>query len=249
MGNKVIQTQINGGLTITEYAEGIRFGTDAILLSAFAKERIGKGECYDFGTGSGILPLLLLAAGCSCHFHAIELQEKYAGLAENNVADNGFSERVTVVHHDLRQYKSFIKAGSASYVISNPPYLPAECGRKNLAEEKRIAWHDDSLHVDELAAAAGWALKTGGKFFCIYLPDRLSSLCSALHACGLEPKRIRLIAPSLSEKPSLVLLEAKKDAAEGLQMEPIFPIYTNETHTEESSVLKETYRIFNHRGD
>lgn len=227
------ETTINGGLLLREYREGIRFGTDALLLAAFASERIGNGICADFGTGSGILPLLLLASGSRAHFLALEIQEKYVLLARENVLQNGFSDRVEVKQCDLRAYRDVLPAGGMDSVISNPPYLKTDCGKKNLTAEKRIAWHEEHLRVDELAAAAAWALKSGGRFFCVYLPSRMVSLFSALRAHALEPKRLRPVAPSPTEKPSLLLLEAKKGASEGLEILPTLFLYQDETHRKE----------------
>ena len=237
MERKTLETKINGGLLLSEYREGIRFGTDALLLASFARERIPRGLCVDFGTGSGVLPLLLLVGGCRAQFLAVEIQERYASLARENVSRNGFSHRVTVLNGDLREYRSLLSAGGADSVICNPPYLPADCGRKNIADEKRIAWHEDCLRVDELAAAASWVLRPGGTFFCVYLPSRAASLFSALREYRLEPKRLRWVAPSPSEAPSLLLLEAKKDAREGMQVLPSLFLYRDGTHQEKSLEL------------
>lgn len=237
MKRETLETKINGGLLLSEYREGIRFGTDALLLTSFARERIARGVCADFGTGSGVLPLLLLAGGCRARFLAVEIQEQYASLARENAARNGFSDHVTVLHGDLREYRTLLPAGGADSVICNPPYLPAECGRKNVADEKRIAWHEDCLRVNELAAAASWILRPGGTFFCVYLPSRSASLLSALRGYRLEPKRMRWVAPSPSEPPSLLLLEAKKDAREGMQVLPSLFLYRDGSHTEKSGEL------------
>lgn len=238
------ETQINGGLTLCEYREGIRFGTDAFLLADFARGRLGSGLCADFGTGSGVLPLLLAKGGSKARFVAVELQEAYAALAKENVSRNGFADRIEVVCGDLRRHRELFVSGSMSTVISNPPYLPKGCGKQNLADEKRLAWHDDSLTVTELADAAAWALKSGGKFFCVYLPSRLAGLFAALRGRAIEPKRVRLVAPSQEEAPSLVLVEAKKDAAEGLVWMPNLHLYTDRTHAHESGELCGMYASF-----
>lgn len=243
----LVETAVNGGLLLKEYKEGIRFGTDALLLARFAIERLGKGVCADFGTGSGVLPLLLSAAGCKCSFLAVELQEKYASLARENAASNGFGERISVLQGDLREYRTLFPAGSLQAVVSNPPYLPAGSGKQNLTEEKRTAWHDDTLPVDILAEAASWGLSTGGKFFCVYLPSRMAGLMNALKKNRLEPKRLRLAVPSHGEAPSLLLLEARKDGAEGLEILPELPLYTDGSRREESAQLSEIknfYKLF-----
>ena len=162
-----LETSINGGLILKERKDGLRFGTDALLLAAFAAGHLGKGVCADFGTGSGVLPLLMLSAGCVNSFLAYEIQDTLASLAAENAGINGFSDRITVVRGDLREYRALLPCGSFSSVLSNPPYFPADCGKKNRADEKQIARHADTLNAVQLAEAAGWSLRSGGKLFCV----------------------------------------------------------------------------------
>ena len=113
--------------------------------------------------------------------------------------------------------------------------------------EKRIAWHDDTLPPAALAEAAAWALPSGGRFFCVYLPSRMAGLMEALGRNRLEPKRLRLVVPAHGEAPSLLLLEARKDGAEGLEILPEMPLYTDKSRTEESEELKAVkafYQLF-----
>ncbi len=240
----MVETAINGGLLLQEYAQGIRFGTDALLLAAFVRDRAPGGLCADFGTGSGVIPLLLAGSGWNCEYLGVELQEKYARLAQENVRRNGFEGRIRILQGDLRAYRGLFPAGSCSTVVSNPPYLPAKGGKQNLAEEKRLAWHDETLTAEELASAAAWALKSGGRFCCVYLPSRLAGLMTALKSHALEPKRMRLVAPSPGGTPSLVLLEAKKDAAEGMEILPVLYLYRDGSHEELSKEHKELYKLF-----
>ncbi len=243
----LVETAVNGGLVLKEYKEGIRFGTDALLLASFARERLGSGLCADFGTGSGVLPLLLATSGCKSSFLGIELQEKYALLAAENAKSNGFAEKIRVLRGDLREYRTLFPGGGLQAVISNPPYLPAGSGKQNLAEEKRTAWHDDTLPVEILAEAASFGLSTGGKFFCVYLPSRMAGLVHALKKNRLEPKRLRFVVPSLGEAPSLLLLEARKDGGEGLEILPELSLYTDFSRKAESAELlqiKNFYKLF-----
>lgn len=244
MEQGLVETAVNGGLLLQEYRQGIRFGTDALLLAAFARERALGELCADFGTGSGVIPLLLAASGSNSRFLGVELQEKYADLARENARRNGYGDRIEILQGDLREYRRLFAAGSVSTVVSNPPYLPSAGGKQNLAEEKRLAWHDETLPVEALASAAAWALKSGGRFCCVYLPSRLASLIAALKSHALEPKRMRLVAPSPEGVPSLVLLEAKKDAAEGMEVLPTLYLYGDSTHGEESLQMKEIYKLF-----
>ena len=50
------------GLKILQKTSGFRYGMDAVLLSDFAQARKNDAVA-DFGTGTGILPLLLWGRG------------------------------------------------------------------------------------------------------------------------------------------------------------------------------------------
>ena len=64
--------QING-LKIIQKKDGFKFGTDAVLLSDFAKD-IHSDTTLDLCTGTGIIPLLLSAKTTAKAIHAIEIQ-------------------------------------------------------------------------------------------------------------------------------------------------------------------------------
>ena len=57
MSNGEINLKINEELTLTESINGLTFGTDAYLLSAFT-EGGAKKRCADLGSGTGVIPLL-----------------------------------------------------------------------------------------------------------------------------------------------------------------------------------------------
>ena len=52
--------EILPGKKIFQYREGFAYGTDAVLLSRFIKPPHAKSVGVEFGTGTGIIPLLLL---------------------------------------------------------------------------------------------------------------------------------------------------------------------------------------------
>ncbi len=72
MGN-IHVNKINADIVLREPEGGIRFGTDALLLADFASS-VKKGLCIDLGTGSGVIPLLMLASGSNADFLGLEFQ-------------------------------------------------------------------------------------------------------------------------------------------------------------------------------
>ncbi len=213
--NETKTTEINNGIMLTEYTDGLLFGTDALLLARFVKGgRYKKG--VDIGTGSGPISLILLSENKAAHMTGIDIQQRCVDLARSNAEANGFAERFTAVWGDARTPAGLFPAGEADFAVSNPPFMKAGGGKLNGTEAKTIARHEEFLPAEELCAAAALYVKYGGSFYVVYRPERLCTLISAMKKHGLEPKRICFAGAT--EKCALVLVEAKKGGAEGVDI-------------------------------
>ena len=237
-------TKINANITLCEPNGGIRFGTDALLLADFARNGIKRGKCIDLGTGSGVIPLLMLASGSNADFIGLELQPEYAETARKNSEQNGFSDRFEGVCGNAENYKALFESGRVDSVITNPPYMRNDCGKSNASLPLAVARREISGGIELFCKAAGWALKSGGSFFAVYRPDRLATLICAMRNNNIEPKRLRAVTASVGSAPSLILVEGKKDGKEGLIFEKDLILYKDESHSEESEELKEIYKRF-----
>ena len=65
------------GLKLLQKKEGFRFGMDSVLLADFAGIRTDD-LVADFGTGSGVLPLLLIGRKKGNRFIGVEIQQDIA---------------------------------------------------------------------------------------------------------------------------------------------------------------------------
>lgn len=244
MTDKTVTTKINAGIVLTEPVGGIRFGTDALLLADFSLKGTKKGRIADLGTGSGVVPLLLLTAGSRADFVGVEISKKYADIAGQNSDANGFSSRFSVVCSDVAEVDRFCSKGTLDAVITNPPYMKADCGKKNDDSDMSRARREETGGIDSFCRSAGAALKSGGRFFAVYRPDRTAQLICSMRNAGIEPKRLRAVVASSGMRPSLILCEGKKDAAEGMVFEKELAIYSDSTHSEFSDEMKQIYSRF-----
>lgn len=244
MGNGTL-TRINADIILKEPHGGIRFGTDALLLAwAAYNAASGKKRVLDIGTGSGVIPLLLLGAGSKASFTGLEIQPEYASAANENAARNGFSDRFSAICGSAEAASSLFAAGSFDAVVTNPPYMRADCGYVNSSQSLSVARREESGGIAMFCAAAAHCLKSGGKFFAVYRPDRLSHLLCSMSENGIEPKRLRFVVPSVGKKPSLVLAEGCRGGREGMVCEPDLYIYTDPTHSAETKEMLEVYARF-----
>ncbi len=210
-------TEVNDGIKLLQDPSGLAFGTDALMLAAFIRREPHR-HAVEIGSGSGIISLLLAKRGKFEKITAVEIQPYYADLTRRNAVLNGLEDFIETVSADIRQWH-----GTADTVFSNPPYMRISTGRPNLSERKFAARHEANGTIEELVGAASSILRYGGRFVCVYRPDRLPELVSAMRESSVEPKRMVFVHGHPGLEPCLVLVEGKKKGGAGCRvMRPLF---------------------------
>ena len=228
--NDIRYENIADNVSIAEDRRGLILTTDACLLSAFVSKNAKQSAC-ELGAGSGIISAMLLQSGKIGSSVCVDFQRDMCALAKKNAAENGLSGKMSVVCADVLEYKSEKKF---DMVLSNPPYFKSGDGKKNVSEKDRLCRHESTATVKDFAKCAARILKDGGLAYFCYTPQRLSELLSALSNSGLEPKKLITVYPTVSHKPSLVLVSAKKGAGGGIEFCRPLVIYKNEAGKEYS---------------
>ena len=199
------------------------FGTDALLLAAFAFPKPNEAAC-DLGSGCGIIPFYWLARGVRTAA-AVELQPQAADQMARSAALSGIGDRLNICHADLRDLKGVLPEGAYGLVSMNPPYTEAGHGIKSASAADRIARHETEATLREICAAAARLLKFGGRFCICLRPERLTDAMAAMREAKLEPKRLRFVCKNAASAPWLFLLEGKKGRAPGLAVEKALYLY------------------------
>ena len=217
--SEVIEDMGIDGLKIVQDTELYRFTSDSVLLSRFARAKSGD-RIADFCAGSGIVAF---------HFHALnrhdkknlsyvlfELQEALSSLSKKTAKLNGFEEfdfcRGRLQEIPERYRESF------SLVLCNPPYERG--GFENDCYEKAICRKELTITLEEIAKAAAFALKFGGRLAILNRADRLAEMCYVLKKYNLEVKRVQLVAGKAGAKPYLIMLEAVKGGKPATEILP-----------------------------
>ena len=228
---------VNEKIRLIQKKQGLTFGTDAFLLAAFVKPA-PKTHIVDLGSGTGILPLLLLAKGKIKGATAVEVQPAFAELIARNAKLNGFSNHITPLCANVKNLRPEDIGGEVGLVISNPPYMKCTSGKRNESDEKYIARHEVCGNVADFCECAARLLKHGGKFVCVWRPDRLTDLLAAMHSCRLEPKRMTFVHADAQSEPCSVLIEAKKGASPSVRVSK--PLILYEAHIRGEKVRRLT---------
>lgn len=232
------ETLWDGGPLLHQSPGVFPMGTDSILLADFARPG-PKDRVLDLGTGTGLLPILLLFSRPRLTASAIEKSPEACQTAQKNFHCNGLSDRIRLIPGDLREHRSLIPTGQFDLTISNPPYFPAGSG-PDAGSGLKDARGDATCTLDDLCQAAAWATRWGGSFCLVFRPDRLSELFLSLKNAGFEPKRIRPVHHTAHSAVNLILVEARRGGNPGLIWEK--DLYLRDETGMESPELRRIYR-------
>jgi len=216
-------------LKLYQPKSGYRFSVDALLLYSFVGLPVVK-RIADLGAGAGIIGMLLAKKYPGSRVDLLELQDTMVTLAEKNVSENNLEGRVSVVGCDIRdlnesQTDRTLTGGAYDIVVSNPPFRRAKTGLISPEEEKAVARHEIKLRLPELIRGARYLLRSRGRLFLVYHPERLTELILALKERGMEVKRLRFVHSSAGSEAKMVLVEAVKEGREGLKVEKPLCLY------------------------
>jgi tRNA1Val (adenine37-N6)-methyltransferase len=213
-----------GGLRIIQSRKGFRFGMDAVLLSHFADVRPGD-RVVDLGTGTGIIPILLSGHTKGMEYVGLEIQPEMAEMASRSVLMNGLEGKIKIVNGDLRLSHELLGYNSFDVVTCNPPYERKGGGVVCQEMAWTLARHEEACTLSDVAHAAFNLLRQGGRLSIIIRADRAVDVLMMLKESRMEPKRIRLVCPSVDKSPNLMLAEATRGGNPGVRWEPPLIVY------------------------
>ena len=205
---EVLEDMMLDGLKIVQDTRLYRFTSDSVLLSRFAKAKRGDNVA-DFCAGSGIVTFHFYALNKNTQnlrFTLFELQEELTALSKKTAAYNGF-ENFTFEQGKLQEIKKEYNE-KFSLVLCNPPYEKG--GFDNDEYAKAICRKEITINLKEIARAAAFALKYGGRLCMLHRADRLAEVCYTLHEVGIEVKKIQFVGGRCGSKPYLVMIEGVK---------------------------------------
>ena len=126
---------------------------------------------------------------------------------------------------DLEKSKNKEYHEAFSLVLCNPPYEKSGVGFDNDEYHKAICRKEITITLKEIARAAAYVLKYGGRLCMLHRADRLAEVCYTLHELNIEVKKIQFVGGRYGTKPYLVMIEGVKG---GKACSDILPTIVNE---------------------
>lgn len=206
---EVLEDMLLDGLKIVQDTRLYRFTSDSVLLSKFAKAK-KHDVVADFCAGSGIVAFHFYALNKEkfhdLQFTLFEMQEELSNLSKKTAQYNDF-ENFQFVQGRLQDIPKTYNE-KFSLVLCNPPYESG--GFDNDEYHKAVCRKEITINLKEIAKAAAFALKYGGRVCMLHRADRLAEVCYTLKEVNLEVKKIQFVAGRYGSKPYLVMVEAVK---------------------------------------
>ena len=202
---RIEDLQLNG-LKIIRNEDLPGYTTDSVLLAEFVRTKPGVSIC-DLGTGTGIIPLLLIGRQPNINITGIEIHNELAELAKKSVKLNELEEYIHIILGDIRQIDQFAPPKSFDVVVCNPPYFTENVGGINT--------HQHTCNEEDVIKAAVHLLLPRGYFYACCPANRLLVIADAMRKHNVAPKFIRFIASRQDKAPYLVLIQGRLGAKAG----------------------------------
>lgn len=228
-------------LKIIQNKTGFCFGIDAVLLANFAKNMKKKDVVVDLCTGNGVIAILLAGKTDAKKIYGVEIQDEVAEMAKRSVQLNNIEDRVAILNKNLLDLKEDIPSATVDAITVNPPYTKVGSGIVNEGNSLTIARHEISCTLEDVIRESARMLRFNGEFFMVHKPERLVEIFCMMRKYKIEPKRIRLVQPSIDKPANIVLIEGAKNAGEFLKIEKTLCVYKeNGEYTDEIFEIYET---------
>lgn len=207
------------GRSIIQSPDAFCFGMDSVLLADFASTKTFSKVC-DLGTGTGILPILLIDRVHFSHCDAIEIQEDSVDRAKRSMTLNHLSEQITVHHKNLKNVREYLPHAAYDLVICNPPYSPLDKSLHSQQDAFCTARQENDCTFEDIVRSARWLLRNRSHFVFMLPASRLSECFQTLKQYQIEPKRVRFVHANEKRPARLILVDSMTDVHEGMIIEP-----------------------------
>ncbi len=213
------------------------FGVDAVFLAAEAEVK-KTDRVIDICSGSGIIPLLLLARGDVQNITMVEYFDYFCDLAKKSAELNGCKDRLNIVNADIKTIENHFKKSSFDVLTVNPPYEKNGHGIDSPDPMKNAARRETLCDIRDVCRAANYLLETGGRMYMIHRPSRICDILCAMREFKIEPRTLKLVQSKKDSVPNMVLISGIKGAPPYLTVQKNMIIYNDDgSYTEESSRL------------
>lgn len=194
--------------TIHQDQCGMKVSTDACLLGACATRLLTAFPHFkkglDIGTGTGLLPLMIVQEHSQLQFDAYEIEKAAYIQARQNVAASPWPTRISLYHQNvISAFTEKDNTTTYDFIISNPPFFVNQLEAN--AQHRNLARHTMELRPQVLLPLIASRLKEGGVSMLLYPASMAPILTPLIAKVGLTLIREIKIYPNTQKNFNRVI--------------------------------------------
>tara|TARA_Y100000590_G_scaffold468240_1_gene650248 strand:- start:920 stop:1723 length:804 start_codon:yes stop_codon:yes gene_type:complete len=213
---------LNGTISIEQFTEGGRSGSDTILLASAVNAKQGD-TILEVGVGNGVASIALAKQLKGIRILGIDSFEENVRLAKKNIDRNNLSNQVFVNHADItkkginfsinhNQIKIF------EHVFMNPPYYDIKKSQLSVSKINKVSKFVDQENIDSWIEVSYKYLRSKGTLTVINKIANLDRIINTLYKLG-SIKVLPLITRHSSE-PKRVIISFRKESKDEFRILP-----------------------------
>jgi tRNA1(Val) A37 N6-methylase TrmN6 len=193
---------------------GFRSSMEAVFLAASIPAKENQA-ILELGCGAGVVLMCLNCRVPNLNLYGVEIQKKYADLAQINLDQNS---NVRTYHSDIQDLPLEIKNKNFDHIITNPPFYKKNAGTRSAILDKDLSLREH-LNLNEWVKISAKRLRPGGMFTIIVGTERLPDIINeATNYFGNI--RVKPISSKINEKSNRVIIQMTKGVNGVFSLQP-----------------------------
>jgi tRNA1Val (adenine37-N6)-methyltransferase len=187
---------------IEQHHAAMKVNTDGVLLGAWGNVE-NVNTVLDIGTGTGLIALML-AQRCNASITGIEIENKAAEEALQNVKQSKWNDRISILPVSFQQFVATTEL-RFDLIISNPPFFSNS--EKSTNPDLLIARHNDLLPFTDIISGACKLLTIRGRLSLILPSSEASGFIALAQKQRLYLNRVTGVKPFSGKEQNRILME------------------------------------------
>ena len=216
----------------------MKVGTDGVLIGAWVSP-LNPKTILDIGSGTGLISLMMAQRFNKAKIYSIEINEDAALESSFNFNQSEWSNRLHSFHQSFLDFQTKQKF---DLIVSNPPFFNGTT--KPNSNKRKLARHDDSLHINDLINKSGNLLNEDGIIALVLPFDQIDGIKKTIDNIPLYINRICLVKGNQDSQVKRVLMEISRKKQE-VKEESLTIEHARHQYTDEYiSLCKDFYLHF-----
>ena len=244
--NRTVDNILKGKISIIQLKYGFRYGFDAVFLAAFVNGFLQQNKkkdvlLADVGSGVGTISLIIAYKNEKINITAIENNNQYLELAEENILNNNLQKQIKLLNIDIFKINKAL-VNTFDIVVSNPPFYK---DYKNRSKNELENYAKVMKNLEQWINSSVKLLKNKGIIFLIITCEILDLV---LHYLRDKTGSFKIFPfwPNYKKSSKRIILVARKGGASSTELMSGLKLYNkNGLMTKKARMISEV-GIFNY---